>query len=176
MTEVGSVNRGTASPPAWAAGRGGRQQVQTHPRDLVKAWGWVAVHASPGVFQVYLDGNTGPDFGPVDAPCTIATELPTLVIIDRIVVDGTAQQAAVSWGLGCPPYQGRGRVLTMTALVPVALAPWESEADLTNPAATADWLTAGGVVIDTFAGRGYRPVAAANIRTSINTTLRLRAG
>ncbi len=163
----------------WRPGTAGVQQCQTKPRDERKVWGWVAVACDPNEFQVALDGNTGPDFGPVDAPCVLATELPVVVLVTRLSPGrqgppATSATAGISWGHGCPPDRSRGRVLTLVALAPAALAPWESVADLVNPAATADWLDAVGAVLSTFAARGYRPQGAVAIRLSMNTDVRLR--
>jgi len=156
----------------WTAGTSGPQSVQTEPRSAEYAWGWVRISCPPGELVAEYAPSTGPNGGPVDCPCVIPVELPTTVRLTRRLTPGSSEViASVDWGLGAPPACDRGRVVTLAAGVVLALAPWDSEVTLLDPAMTGSYTNAAGAVIWTFAGTCPRPLDAVGLLVPLFSTL-----
>lgn len=161
----------------WRAGEGGEQPALTFPRDQAQRWGWVRVLAEPGICTVRLRTASGPELGPIDAPCLVPVELPLAVLVTRALIAASPVLAVVTWGEGAPPavLPSPHRLPLVAGGVALPLGPWETSVDVVNLAAVADWLDAAGVVLGTVAGDGNpRPPLAVSIRPDLPTYLRIQ--
>ena len=155
----------------WLAGIDGEAIASTQPNSGDVTAGWVRVSCAPGIFRVFVQPNTGARIGPWEAPCWIPCEIPTTVIVDRVVAAATPVIATVTWGPRPPTPQTLRRSLALVAATSQPLEAWETAVELENPAAVLDWLDAGGAVLSSVGGGGpwLRPRLAAAIRSDLTT-------